>query len=52
MIGYCYTGTKWSISLRSSKPEFDVSIIAKQRGGGGHKGAAGFEVDNFKKIFI
>lgn len=51
MVGFCYTGTKWSVSLRSAKPEFDVSVIAKARGGGGHKGAAGFEVQNFEDIF-
>lgn len=51
MVGFCYTGTKWSISLRSDKPEIDVSIIARKRGGGGHKGAAGFEVNNFEDIF-
>lgn len=51
MIGFCYTGNKWSVSLRSDKPEVDVSIIAKNKGGGGHKGAAGFEVENFEDIF-
>lgn len=52
MVGFCFTGTKWSVSLRSAKPEFDVSVIARQRGGGGHKGAAGFEVKTFEEIFI
>lgn len=51
MIGFCYTGTKWSVSLRSDKPNVDVSVIAKARGGGGHKGAAGFEVNSFSQIF-
>lgn len=35
---------KVQYSLRS-KGNFDVSLIAKQYGGGGHKNAAGFEVD-------
>lgn len=52
MIGFCFTGTKWSVSLRSDKPNVDVSVIAKARGGGGHKGAAGFEVKTFEEIFI
>lgn len=52
MIGFCYTGNKWSVSLRSDKPEVDVSVIAKARGGGGHKGAAGFEVKIFEDIFL
>jgi hypothetical protein len=33
---------QWTVSLYSDKPEVDVSIICKARGGGGHKGAAGF----------
>lgn len=51
MIGFTFTGEKWSVSLRSDKPEVDVSVLAKLRGGGGHKGAAGFETKEFDKIF-
>jgi len=51
LVGFEYTGTKWSVSLRSIKPEFDVSLIAKSRGGGGHKAAAGFETNTFEEIF-
>lgn len=51
MVGFEYTGTKWSVSLRSDKPDVDVSLIAKARGGGGHKAAAGFECDSFEEIF-
>src|SRR5581483_6730301 len=35
-------GPTHRISLRSSKDEVDVSAIARQRGGGGHRQAAGF----------
>ena len=35
---------KWQFSLRA-RGDFDVSEIAKQYGGGGHRGAAGFAVD-------
>ncbi|HVW89100.1 MAG TPA: bifunctional oligoribonuclease/PAP phosphatase NrnA [Gaiellaceae bacterium] len=35
-------GPKHRISLRSSHDEVDVSAIARQRGGGGHRQAAGF----------
>lgn len=52
MVGFNFSGGKWIVSLRSAKPEIDVSLIAKARGGGGHKGAAGFEVDSFEKIFL
>jgi bifunctional oligoribonuclease and PAP phosphatase NrnA len=33
------------VSLRSSSGEVDVSAIARERGGGGHKRAAGFSTD-------
>lgn len=49
-MGFSYNGNKWSVSLRSVG-DFDVSKIAKERGGGGHKNAAGFEVDSFDKIW-
>lgn len=51
MIGFEYAKDKWGVSLRSTKDDVDVSLIAKARGGGGHKAAAGFEVDSFDKIF-
>lgn len=35
---------RWQYSLRS-RGDFDVSAVAVQFGGGGHKGAAGFTVD-------
>ena len=35
---------KWTVSIYSEKPEIDCGEIARQfEGGGGHKGAAGFE---------
>lgn len=37
---------KWSFSLYNDNGMIDCSIIAKSFGGGGHKGAAGFVVDN------
>lgn len=51
MIGFAYNGNNWGISLRSIEGGADVSQIARERGGGGHKGAAGFQVDNFEDIF-
>lgn len=32
----------WRVSLRTDDPTFDVSVIARQEGGGGHRAAAGF----------
>jgi len=51
MVGFEYTGKKWTVSLRSDKPGIDCSMIAKARGGGGHKAAAGFECNTFDEIF-
>jgi phosphoesterase RecJ-like protein len=33
------------ISMRASADELDVSAIARKRGGGGHRQAAGFSTD-------
>lgn len=36
---------KWTVSLYSTKPDIDCGAIAKIYGGGGHKGAAGFQCE-------
>lgn len=51
MIGFQFNGKFWNVSLRSAKVNVDVSVIAKSRGGGGHKAAAGFEAKTFEEIF-
>lgn len=43
-IGYYITEDKIIFSLRSTQEGIDVSEIAKQYGGGGHKHAAGFSL--------
>ena len=46
-FGACYfevSEGRWQYSLRS-RGDFDVSAVAKQFGGGGHAGAAGFSVN-------
>jgi len=45
MVAFGFHKNHWSVSLYSDKPDIDVSIIAKNHGGGGHKGAAGFQCD-------
>ena len=40
---------KWNYSLYNDNGLVDCSIIAKNRGGGGHKGAAGFITDEIIK---
>jgi len=43
MLTFGWKNGKWTVSLYSDKDDVDVSQIAKARGGGGHKGAAGFQ---------
>lgn len=45
-----YDGKQWGFSLYNDNGEVDCSIIAKQYGGGGHKGASGFKIDDINKI--
>ena len=42
IVYHCNKGKSWNVSLRSNNPEIDLSAIAKECGGGGHKSAAGF----------
>lgn len=53
MIPFVFTGKHWTFSLYTTKNNVDCSVIAKSKGGGGHKKAAGFKLDslpeNFKK---
>jgi oligoribonuclease NrnB/cAMP/cGMP phosphodiesterase (DHH superfamily) len=41
LMPFCYDGRQFTVSLYSKA--VDVSELAKARGGGGHKGAAGFQ---------
>ncbi len=44
MITFCRRKDKlWNVSLYSTKGDIDCGAIAKSFGGGGHKGAAGFQ---------
>lgn len=43
MLTFGFRKGQWTVSLYSDKENVDVSIVAKNRGGGGHKGAAGFQ---------
>lgn len=39
---FCFNGESYTCSLYSNKENVDCSVICLKRGGGGHKGAAGF----------
>lgn len=43
MLVYGWCKTQWRFGLYSDRDDVDVSEIAKKHGGGGHKGAAGFQ---------
>lgn len=45
MIAFVYKRGHYTVSLYSTKPDVDCSVLAKRFGGGGHKGAAGFQCD-------
>jgi hypothetical protein len=40
---FYFNGEYFSVSLYTDNPDIDVSKIALKYGGGGHKGAAGFQ---------
>lgn len=48
MLSFCFKNKQWVVSLYSKK--VDVSEIAKKYGGGGHKDASGFSVEDILKI--
>lgn len=44
MLTFNWRGGQWTVSLYTTEDkDIDVGTIAKARGGGGHKGAAGFQ---------
>lgn len=51
-ITFRHDGTQFTVSVYSSNNDIDCSEIAKKYGGGGHKGAAGFQCDAipFKRL--
>jgi len=42
---YWFNGAQWKLSLRTNRPDVDVSVVAKHYGGGGHAKAAACRVD-------
>lgn len=45
MLTFAWTKGVWSVSMYTERKDVDVSEIAKQHGGGGHRGAAGFSCE-------
>lgn len=53
-FGFKWTGKDWSVSLYHApgKEHHDLSRIAVKHGGGGHRGACGFRVQNLTALGI
>jgi oligoribonuclease NrnB/cAMP/cGMP phosphodiesterase (DHH superfamily) len=51
MMAFRYNGKFWVVSIYTSK-DIDCSSLAASMGGGGHKEAAGFQVDNITELFL
>ncbi len=51
MIPFVFSGKHWTFSLYTTKDEIDCSVIAKSKGGGGHKKAAGFKLSELPDEF-
>lgn len=51
-LGFKWTGNNWSVSLYHApgKEHHDLSVIATKHGGGGHRGACGFQCNNLEFI--
>lgn len=45
MVSFVRRPGMWTVSVYADRPDVDASAICKARGGGGHKGAAGFQCD-------
>ena len=45
VVTMCFNGEDWNYSIYSNKDYFDCSKIASHFGGGGHKGASGFRLN-------
>lgn len=53
MIAFCYLGPlfdQWRVSFYTENPDIDCSVLAKKYGGGGHRGAAGCQVKDWRQV--
>lgn len=51
MLIFQYTGKFWKFSIYTTKDDIDCSAIAKSKGGGGHKKASGFQIEDIRTVF-
>lgn len=50
MLTFQFTGKFWKCSIYTTHKDIDCSSIAKSMGGGGHRGASGFQVNHFEEL--
>ncbi len=50
MMPFQFDGKQWVFSLYTTKEDVDCSKIAIARGGGGHRMAAGFQVNDIREV--
>jgi len=50
MMPFQFNGKFWTVSLYTTHDHIDCSVVAKSRGGGGHKKAAGFQLTDISVI--
>ena len=50
MISFTTSGKFWTVSVYSTREDIDCSAICKAHGGGGHKGASGFQVADIQDV--
>jgi hypothetical protein len=51
IICFWFKKDRWMFSVYNKNGQLDCSEFCKKRGGGGHKGAAGFQVDHISDFF-
>jgi oligoribonuclease NrnB/cAMP/cGMP phosphodiesterase (DHH superfamily) len=51
IVLFGFNGKKWHVFISTTKEHIDCSVIATSMGGGGHKMAAGFDVDDISTLF-
>ena len=52
VMSFIFDGKQWIVSLYSPDQSRDLSVIAKEMGGGGHKAACGFQIKSLSEIGI
>lgn len=50
MMVFCFNQGRWKFSIYSTRSDIHCGELAALYGGGGHKGAAGFQVDRIEEV--